>query len=83
MLSIADIAHELDVCLACGPPGDDAAAPRAPAPAPLLKTPSARNKLIILDQRDASPFPTPTTTGRTSCQAIGVGYARRRPLSII
>lgn len=53
MLSIADIAHELNICFVCDPPDDNA------TPALILRTRSAQN-LIILDQHDDNPFPTPT-----------------------
>ncbi|KUI74580.1 hypothetical protein VM1G_10064 [Cytospora mali] len=56
LLSVADIAHELNVCFVCDPPADNAA---SWAPALLLPSPSAKN-LIILDQRNNDPFPMPT-----------------------
>lgn len=57
LLSVADIAHELNVCFVCDPPDYDA----APwAPALLLRSPSTQN-FIVLDQHNDDPFPTPTT----------------------
>lgn len=57
VLSVADIAHDLNVCFRCDPPGNDAA---SWAPALLLKTSSAQS-LIILDQHNDTPFPTPVS----------------------
>lgn len=58
LLSVADIAHELKLCFLV----DD---PASSTPALLLKTrPPSAQKLIVLDQENHSPFPTPPTRDR-------------------
>lgn len=57
LLHVADIAHELDLCLVFDKPDDDAAAPWQPA---LLLRGTMPSSLIVLDRQDDSPFPTPT-----------------------
>ncbi|KUI66774.1 hypothetical protein VM1G_02328 [Cytospora mali] len=59
MLSIADITHELYLCLVFDEPNDDAASYE---PALLLRGTPPKS-LIFLDRQDNSPFPTPTPAG--------------------
>lgn len=60
LLSVADIAYELELCLIIDKPGgDDDDAPWQPA---LLLRDDAGDgpqHLIVLDQQDSTPFPTP------------------------
>lgn len=54
LLLVADVAYELDLCLILEHP-DDNTTPWQPA----LLSKDTRGSLIVLDQHDNSPFPTP------------------------
>lgn len=69
LLSVADIAYELDLCLIFERPDDDDNAALW-QPALLRRDPDPdTNGFIVLDQQDNSPFPTPTLG-----EVIGYSY---------
>ncbi|KUI73850.1 hypothetical protein VM1G_09425 [Cytospora mali] len=55
MLSVADVAHELELCLVFDTPRDDTLW----KPALLSSDTASPGSLIILDHQDQNPFPTP------------------------
>ncbi|KUI70462.1 hypothetical protein VM1G_06006 [Cytospora mali] len=63
LLRVRDIAYELELCLTFDKPDDDTVRAWQPA---LLRKDIPSTSLIVLDQQDSSPFPTPTLgeTGR-------------------